>query len=120
MDHDSRGVSAALVRVPEFDAAAAYERRLVHGQSLLESASELARRHLTHRRFIRPHYRLHDLTDAGAVSRRNEVQRRERHEIELESQLAVDGLPLVERNAVPLVYRDDERAAALERDAQHT
>ena len=47
------------------------------------------------------------------------MQRRERHEIELQRQLAADLLALLRRDAVPLVDRYQQHAAALERLTEH-
>ena len=47
------------------------------------------------------------------------MQRRERGEVELERELTLDLRALLGEDPVPLVDRDDERPAALERESQH-
>ncbi len=91
----------------------------MYGQRVFESARQLARRHLAHRCFKRTYCRLNELPDAGAVTRRNKVQWRERHEVELEGELAVDRLALIGRNSIPLVDCNDQRATPLESDPKH-
>ena len=58
------------------------------------------------------------IADAGAVQRRDELDRRVLHERQLQLQLAPHGVPLVRRQAVPLVDRDDHGPAAFRREPE--
>ena len=119
VDHDARRILAALVRVAQLDAPAVHQRRLMHRHRLLERASELRRAHLSHRRFVGADQSPDELADARAVTRGNEMHRRERHEIELQRELAANLVALVHGNAVPLVHGEEHGAAALQRETEH-
>jgi hypothetical protein len=66
---------------------------------------------------MRTNGRLHELANASAMAGRNEVQRRKRHEVQLQCELTVDLIALFLRDTVPLIYSDQQRAPALERQA---
>src|SRR5579862_594613 len=102
VNHDARWITPALMRIAQLDAPPAHERRLVCADSLLERAGQLARRQSTHRRLVGACRRVHELADPTAVAGGDEMQRRERHEVELQCELSVDLLALLGRDPVPL------------------
>ena len=119
VDDDARRVAAALVGVAQLDAPAAHHRRLVLHHRALERLAELRGRDLGHRGVVGLDGGSDELADAGAVARRDEVLRNIGDEIELEREQTADLLALLHRDAVPFVDGDDERAAALQREAEH-
>src|SRR5690606_22041313 len=74
---DDRRVAAALVCVAQLDAPAAYERRLMLLDCGFEHARELGCRHLAHRCIVGMRDAAHQLADARAVQRGDEMNRRE-------------------------------------------
>src|SRR6185503_6803709 len=91
----------------------------MHGQGVLKSACQLTCRHFAHRRLVRANGCFHQLPNTRAMASGDEVQRYERNEIELESELSMDRLALLLRNTVPFVHCDDQCPPSLESDAEH-
>ena len=53
------------------------------------------------------------------MPRRDEVHRRERHEIQLQFHLTPDVVPLLHGNVIPLVHGEDQRASTLKCKTEH-
>ena len=119
MDDDARRVASTLVRIAQLDAPAAHQRRLVLHDGALECLGELGRRDIGHRRVVRLDGRRDQLTDAGAVTRRDELHGCIGHEIELEFELTADVFALLVGDSVPFVDGDQQRPAALQCEPEH-
>src|SRR5688500_18803841 len=87
VDHDDGRIAAPLVGVTQLDASPAYQRWLVLLERGFERARELGRRDLAHRRLVGRMHRMHQFTDAGAMTRRDEMHRREVRETQALLQL---------------------------------
>ena len=79
-----------------------HQRRLMRLERALQRARERRCRHFAHGGVVAANHVAHQLTDAGAVARRDEMQRRKRHEIELERQLTANLLALLGRRCRPI------------------
>ena len=108
MNHDNRRVVTTGMRITQLHSPAINHRRSVVCDGILKNTSQHVGAEFTSRRLIRFMNRGVQITDSGAVPRRNKVNGRKIDERQAATDITLDLVLLFLLHSIPLVQRDDQ------------